>query len=134
MFAATGRYIEAISEFERAGADLEKSQAAAGARLGSDLRRAEVLNLTGQEDRAREIFQSLVKYFNDRDPESARELTLIARALTRLENFQDANDMFRSAIDADSNTLRTSVSRELFIEKYNYVTQPFFLGCTKAKP
>ncbi len=128
VFVATGRYVEAISEFERASADLEKSQAPAAASLASDLRRAEVLILTGQEDRAREIFESFVKYFNDKDPQTASELTLIARALTHLEKFQDANDMYRAAIDADSTYLDAHLfAGGLFIEKYNYGDAAQFL-------
>ncbi len=128
VFAATGRYVEAISEFERASADLEKSHAPAGARLASDLRRAEVLSLTGQEDRAREIFELFVKYFDERDPQTAPELTLIARALTRLEKFQDANDMYRAAIDTDSTYLDAHLfAGGLFVEKYNYGDAAQFL-------
>src|SRR5215204_6590769 len=41
--AITGRHTEAIVEFERAGADSEKSDNALGDKLASDLRRAELL-------------------------------------------------------------------------------------------
>src|SRR5262249_61843950 len=41
--ATTGRYTEAIAEFERAAADSDKTN-----KLASDLRRAELLELTGQ--------------------------------------------------------------------------------------
>lgn len=128
VYAATGRYVQAVSEFERAGADLEKSHAPAGARLASDLRRAEVLNLTGQEDRARATFESLVKYFNDRDPQTAPELTLIARALAHLEKFQDANEMYRAATEADPTYIEAHLAAGgLFIEKYNYGDAAQFL-------
>src|ERR1044072_915492 len=49
--ALTGRYTEAITEFERAAADSAKANDVAD-KLESDLRRAEVLDLIGQEDRA----------------------------------------------------------------------------------
>ena len=103
--AITGRYTEAIAEFERAAADADKSDATPGARLESDLRRAELLELIGQEDRAKDIYGSFVKYYTGHDPETALELTLIARALVHLEKFQDANDMYRSAIEADCPSL-----------------------------
>src|ERR1041384_1145094 len=48
--AVTGRYTEAIAEFERAAADSEKAD-----KLASNLRHAEVLDLIGQEDRAKAI-------------------------------------------------------------------------------
>jgi tetratricopeptide (TPR) repeat protein len=121
--ASTGRYTEAITEFERAAADSEKSD-----KLESDLRRAEVLDLIGQEDRAKTIYESFVKYYTDNDPETAEELTLIARALVHLERFQDANDMYRSAIEADSNYFEAQLgAAELFTAKYAYGDAALFL-------
>ena len=123
--AITGRYTEAIAEFERAAADSKES---AGDKLESDLRRAELLELIGQDDRAKSIYESFVKYYADNDPESARELTLIARALVHLEKFHDANDMYRSAIEADSDYLEAQLSAaELFTEKYAYADAATFL-------
>ncbi len=128
VLAITGKYTEAIAEFERAGADAEKSSAPHD-RLPSDLRRAEVLDLIGQEDRANPIYESLVKYYTDNEPESAFELTLIARALVHLERFQDANDIYRSAIEADSDYLDAQLSAgELFTEKYQYGDAAQFLA------
>jgi cellulose synthase operon protein C len=125
--AATGRHAEAITEFERAAADSDKSDAS-GNKLESDLRRAELLDLIGQEDRAKVIYESFVKYYTDNDPASARELTLIARALVHLERFQDANDMYRSAGEADSNYLEAQLgAAELFTEKYAYSDAAAFL-------
>ncbi|HEU5130921.1 MAG TPA: tetratricopeptide repeat protein, partial [Pyrinomonadaceae bacterium] len=60
--ALTGRYTEAITEFERAAADSAKANNVAD-QLESDLRRAEVLALTGQEDRAKTIYESFVKHY-----------------------------------------------------------------------
>ena len=121
--ASTGRYTEAIAEFERAATESEKPY-----KLESDLRRAEILTLIGQEDRAKVIYEYFVKYYNDHDPESAEELTLIARALVHLERFQDANDMYRSAIEADSNYLEAQLgAAELFTEKYAYSDAATFL-------
>ena len=123
--AIAGKHTEAIAEFERAAADSKES---AGDKLESDLRRAELLALIGQEDRAKAIYESFVKYYTDNDPESARELTLIARALVHLERFHDANDMYRSAIEADSNYLDAQLSAaELFTEKYAYADAATFL-------
>src|SRR6185503_13958929 len=114
VLALTGKHTEAIAEFERAAADSEKSDAP-NDKLASDLRRAEVLDLIGQEDGAKPIYDSFVKYYTDNDPESAFELTLIARALVHLDRFQDANDMYRSAIEADSNYLEAQLgAAELF--------------------
>ena len=105
-----------------------KLDAVPGARLESDLRRAELLELIGQEDRAKQIYESFVKYYTDNDPESALELTLIARALVHIEKFQDANDMYRSAIEAQSNYLESHLgASELFTQKYQYGDAATFL-------
>ena len=126
--AITGRHTEAITEFERAAADSEKAGAIAD-KLESDLRRAELLDLIGQEDRARTIYESFVKHYTDNDPQSARELTLVARALVHLERYQDANDMYRSAIEADSNYLEAQLgAAELFTQKYAYSDAALFLN------
>jgi tetratricopeptide (TPR) repeat protein len=125
--ALTGRHTEAITEFERAAADSAKADDPAG-KLESDLRRAEVLDLIGQQDRAKPIYESFVKYYTDHNPRSARELTLIARALVHLERYQDANDLFRSAIEADSEYLDAQLSAaELFTSKYQYGDAALFL-------
>jgi len=125
--AFTGKHTEAIAEFERAAADAEKSNAPQ-LKLASDLRRAEVLDSIGQEDRARSIYETFVTYYTNNDPESAPELTLIARALVHLGRYQDANDMYRSAIEADSDYLEAQLgAAELFTEKYQYADAATFL-------
>ena len=125
--AITGRYTEAIAEFERAAAGSAKANDVAD-KLESDLRRAEILDLIGQEDRAKPIYETFVKHYTDKDPATARELTLVARALVHLERYQDANDMYRSAIEADSNYLEAQLGAgELFTEKYAYGDAALFL-------
>jgi len=125
--ALTGRYTEAITEFERAAADSAKTDNIAD-KLDSDLRRAEIHDLIGQEDRAKTIYETFVTYYTDHDPKTARELTLIARALVHLERYQDANDMYRSAIEADSNYLDAQLgAAELFTQKYAYGDAALFL-------
>src|SRR6185369_9330612 len=125
--ALTGRYTEAITEFERAAADSARTDNTAD-KLESDLRRAEVLDLIGQEDRAKTIYETFVTYYTDHDPKTARELTLIARALVHLERYQDANDMYRSAIEADSTYLEAQLgAAELFTQKYAYGDAALFL-------
>jgi len=124
VLAITGRYSEAIAEFEHAAKDALPKQA-----LESDLRRAELLELTGQESQARSIYESFVKYYTDNNPQTAFELTLIARALVHLERYQDANDMYRAAIEVDSKYLEAQLSAgELFTRKYNYADADKFLS------
>src|SRR5215213_7332767 len=123
--AITGRHTEAITEFERAAADAGNTPAN---KLESDLRRAELLQLIGQKDRAKAIYESFVKYYTANGPETAPELTLVARALVHLERFQDANDMYRSAIEADSAYIDAQLGAEkLSTEKYAYADAATFL-------
>lgn len=127
--AQTGRYADAIAEFERAATDLEKAAETPGARLESDLRRAELLELIGQDSVAKPIYESFVTYYTKNDPETAFELTLIARALVHLERYQDANDLYRAALEADSDYLDAHLSAaELFTKKYNYADAAQFLS------
>ncbi|HEV2763916.1 MAG TPA: tetratricopeptide repeat protein [Pyrinomonadaceae bacterium] len=132
--AATGRYAEAVKEFERAAQDL--SVVAPSGRLASDLRRAEVLELTGQEEAARQIFQTLVTFYNEREPTDAPTLTAVARALERLGKYRDASSLYGDAIAADATYVEAHLGGgELFTEKYNYAeAAEFFADALKVNP
>ncbi|HEY2963914.1 MAG TPA: tetratricopeptide repeat protein [Pyrinomonadaceae bacterium] len=129
--AITGRYPEAIAEFEHAAKDAPEKE-----RLESELRRAELLELTGQEAQAKSIYQSFVQYYADRDPQTAFELTLIARALVHLDKFHDANDLYRAAIEADSEYIEAHLAAgELFTKKYDYAgAVEFLIDALKLDP
>ena len=133
VLAMTGRYAEAIAEFEKASTDSAKSPAD---KLSSDLRRAEILELTGQEERARPIFESLVAYYKEKQPATAPELTSVARALVHLERYQDANDIYRDAIAADPTYIDAQLGAgELFNEKYSYAdAAQFFQDALQINP
>lgn len=145
VLAITGRYPEAISEFEKTAAaaskkpeaktpaaDAKKTDAAnedeedaadnlRTTKARADLRRAEILELTGKRDAAQPIYESFIKYYEDTDALSAEDLTIIAQALVHLERYKDANEMFDDAINADAELLEAHLSRgELFTAKYNY--------------
>ncbi|HEX8138124.1 MAG TPA: tetratricopeptide repeat protein [Pyrinomonadaceae bacterium] len=134
--AATGRYEEAAKEFERAATDAAAAGLAPAERLESQLRRAEMLSLVGQEEKAREIFQSFVTYYNTAEPESAAELTVVARALAHLERYKDASDLFMAAIRADPAFIEAHLGGgELFTEKYSYAeAAEFFEDALKINP
>ncbi|HEX7317266.1 MAG TPA: tetratricopeptide repeat protein [Pyrinomonadaceae bacterium] len=123
--AATGRYSEAIREFERAAHG-----------LASDLRRAELLEATGQESRAREIFASIIRVYEESEPDDAPSLTTVARALVRLERFQDARNLYADAVAADPSYVEAQLGGgELFTEKYNYAEAAvFFEDALKVNP
>jgi tetratricopeptide (TPR) repeat protein len=123
--AATGRYAEAIREFQRAATGLE-----------SDLRRAELLEATGQEQRARETFSAMVRFYEESEPSDAASLAAVARALVRLERFQEARNLYADAIDADPSNLEAQLGGgELFTEKYNYAeAAAFYQDALKVNP
>lgn len=144
VYAATGRYAEAIGEFGKASEIAKKADQAGGPkpdeqsdakpdqeliRLSADLRRGEILELTGNPDPAREIFQSFVKYYEEEDASTAGVLTLVARALTHLERYKDANDVYLEAIEADEEYIEAQLGGgELYTAKYNYKEAAEFLN------
>ncbi|HEX8293816.1 MAG TPA: tetratricopeptide repeat protein, partial [Pyrinomonadaceae bacterium] len=116
--AATGRYAEAVREFERAADG-----------LASDLRRAELLEATGQESRAREIYSAAVRQYEESEPGDAPSLAAVARALVRLERFQEARNLYADAVEADPSYLEAHLGGgELFTEKYNYAEAAVFFN------
>ncbi|HZS07178.1 MAG TPA: tetratricopeptide repeat protein [Blastocatellia bacterium] len=131
VYATTGRYAEAIAEFEKTGTSKQ-----AVVKLRGDLRRAEMLRLTGKEEDAQPIFQSFVRYYNNNNPKTAEELTLVARALIHLEKYKDANDLILNATQADPSFIEAHlVGGELFTEKYNYAEAvEFFKDAFKVNP
>jgi tetratricopeptide (TPR) repeat protein len=143
VMAITGRYAAAITEFEKVSqtaqkaiekAEKEEKEKKADAeekpepipspqtqKLTADLRRAELLHLTGKEEAAKEIFEALVKFYEDNDVDLAEDLTVIARALPYLEKYQDAKDIYLEAIAADEKYIEAQLGGgELFTSKYNY--------------
>ena len=143
VMATTGRYAAAITEFEKVSQTAQKAIEKAekeekerkpdaeekpepipspkAQKTIADLRRAELLHLTGKEEAAKEIFEALVKYYEDNDVDSAEELTSIARALIYLEKYQDAKDIYLEAISADDTYIEAHLGGgELFTSKYNY--------------
>src|SRR5262245_5918320 len=144
VYAATGRYAEAIGEFEKASEVAGKADEKSASkpdeqsdeksdqeliRLRADLRRGEILQLTGNPEPAREIFQSIVKYYEDEDVSEAEALTLVARAMTHLERYHDANDVYLEAIAADEECIEAQLGGgELFTTKYNYKDAAEFLN------
>jgi len=136
VYAVTGRYAEAIVEFEKASQAAQKPAKKADEeaeanpiKLSADLRRAEILKLTGKEEAATAIFQSFVKYYEENDVDSAEELTLVARALTHLERYKDANDIYLEAIAADEEYVEAQLGGgELYTAKYNYAEAAEFLN------
>jgi cellulose synthase operon protein C len=130
-YAATGRYKQAITEFERASATAKGAE-----HLRSELRRAELLEITGNDEAARSIYQSFVTYYTGQSPRSAEELTLIARALVHLEKFKDANDLYLDAIKADGSFIEAQIGAgELYTQKYLYRdAAEFFADALKINP
>jgi tetratricopeptide (TPR) repeat protein len=133
--ALSGRYAEALKEFERVSQQVDQAVKQAGEKeaalealkpqfkhkLRADLRRGELLKLTGQEDESQFAFQAAVKFYEDNDVEEAPALTSVAAALAYLERIQEAKDMYLDAISADEKYIDAHIGGgELFTAKYNY--------------
>lgn len=116
VYAITGRYNEAINEFDRiskTAKDTPKHRA--------DLRRAELLVLTGKAEQAEPIFKTFIELYNSDKEKNAEDLTLIAQALTYLEKYKDANDVILEAGSEDDEFIEAKlVGGELYTTKYNY--------------
>src|SRR5262249_61653736 len=92
-------------------------------------RRGENLQLTCNPKPARGIFQSVVKYYEDEGVSAAEALTVVARALTHLERYKDANDVYLEAIAADEEFIEAQLGGgELYTEKYHYPEAAEFLN------
>ena len=129
VLMATGRYADAITEYERALNDPPMPKAAVADMLQTQLRLGEALDTIGQTDRANTVYERLVKHYTDNNPQTAAGLTPIARALVHLERYQDANEIYRQAIEADSTYLEAQLgAAELFTTKYAYGDAALFLN------
>src|SRR5262245_61063039 len=144
VYAATGRYAEAIGEFQKASEAAGKADEKPASkpdeqsdeksdleliRLRANLGRGEILQLTGKGEPAREIFQSFVKYYEEEDVSEAEALAIVARALTHIERYKDANDVYLEAIAADEEYIEAHLGGgELYTAKYNYKEAADFLN------
>lgn len=128
ILTATGRDGEALVQFQRAA----KAENVA-TRLRAELRRGEVLAMTGQEDESRKIFKLLADYYDENVVESAPELTTIAKALVHLEKYQEANDLYLEAVASDAQFIEAQLGGgELYTSKYNYAeAAQFFIDALK---
>ncbi|QQS48039.1 MAG: tetratricopeptide repeat protein [Acidobacteriota bacterium] len=131
VLARTGRITEAISEFEKARRTEET-----GDRLRADLRRAELIEMTGREEPAIEIYNTFVSHYENSNSLSAEELTLVAQALAHLERYQEANDILLEAISEDEEYIEAHLfGGELYTSKYNYAeAADFFKDALKINP
>jgi len=112
----TGRYAEAVSDFERA-ARVSKG----GTLLRAMLGRTRTIRIQGKENEARAAAQEFVSYYNNNQPKSAEELTAIAEAMVILEKYKEANELFMDAREADPTSAEAFIGQgQLLNEKYNY--------------
>ena len=131
VYAATGRYNEAIAEFERIGRTAKDTP-----KHRADLRRAELLAMTGKEELATPIFQSFEKLYESDKEKKAEDLTLIAQALIYLEKYKEANDVIGEATSDDAEFIEANlVGGELYTTKYNYAeAATFFTDALDTNP
>jgi cellulose synthase operon protein C len=131
IYASTGRYKEALTEFEKAR---ETDEIAI--KMQAELRRSEILELTGKREAAQEIFKSIANYYENKEPDTAEEMTLLAKTLIHLERYQEANDAYLEAIRIDQEYIEAHLGGgELYTAKYNYAeAAEFFNDALKINP
>ena len=96
--------------------------------LESRLSLAEAVELTGQNEHAKEIYESFVKYYFEKNPQTTSELTSIARALVHLESSRTRTICIAKRSKPTPNILEAQLGAgELFTEKYNYGDAAQFL-------
>ena len=112
----TGRYPEAAQEFDHA------AKAAKGTLLNRALlNRAEALFAQGKGDEAKPLVVQIAEKYNSDSDLSAADLIIYAKTFALLEKFQDANDLFIDARDADEKEIDAFIAQgELLNEKYQY--------------
>jgi cellulose synthase operon protein C len=113
----TGRYAEAAAEFDRA------AKTAKGVPLyRALLNRARALIAQGKTDEAKVLLVDLgEKYTANEEKNTAESLTIFAKAFALLEKYQDANDIYIDARDADDHYIEAYIGQgDLLNEKYNY--------------
>ncbi|HZS46744.1 MAG TPA: tetratricopeptide repeat protein [Blastocatellia bacterium] len=130
VYAETGRYQDAIAEFEAAG----KTQGAN--KLQADLRRGELLEIVGQKDQAEAIYQSIISYYVNNGSASPAELTPVAKALVHLEKPHDANDVYLKAIGVNAGDIDAQLGDgELWTSAYQYGDAAvFYADALKVNP
>lgn len=130
LYFTTGRYAQALTDFQKAS-EQARGVEAWRAKLNSGL----VLITLGQEEDAEKVFRQFIS-LSDHQPTRAEELTLVARAITFLEHYHEANDLSLEAIDADPTYVEAYLNAgELYIEKYNYAeAAEFFRDALKINP
>lgn len=113
----TGRYQEADAEFDRAARDVKPGVTWLRAKLG----RVRALAAQGKSEESLAIAREFAGYYNDNSPRLAEELTLIGRAMVYIEKFEDANDLFIDAREADPTFIDAFIAQgELLNKTYNY--------------
>ncbi|MFM8395571.1 MAG: tetratricopeptide repeat protein, partial [Acidobacteriota bacterium] len=121
---ATGRDREALPMLE--SVTRAESQSA---KIRAALRRGELLALSGDEESARKIYQTLVDYYEENVVDEPAELTAVASALVHLEKFQEANDLLLEAIGRDKEFIEAHLAGgELYTAKYNYAEAASFFA------
>lgn len=121
---ATGRDREALPMLESVSRAESQS-----AKIRAALRRGEILALTGDDETARQIFQTLVDFYEENVVDDPAELTAVAKALVHLEKFQEANDLLLEAIGRDQEFIEAQLAGgELYTTKYNYAEAATFFA------
>lgn len=117
---AAGRANRIVGDYAAALTHLNAVPANSEVAVAANFEKAKVLEDTGKSAEADAIYQKIVQDFLNNPNTPARNLIYVAGALEAIDNFQDAHEVYRTAVSADARNAEAWVAwGDLLSEKYN---------------
>ena len=116
---AAGRINRMTGNYAVSLTHLNAVPAAADVAMAASFEKAQVLEETGKREEAEAIYNRIVQSFLNTPNTPSRNLIYVAGSLAALEQFEDANNTFRTAVKTDPQNAEAWVAwGELFTRKY----------------
>lgn len=117
---AAARAIRGVGDYERALLGLEPIISYADVGVAALHEKAAVLRDVGRREESDEIYSDLLNRFLDGFIRGGPDLLYVVRAMWALDQFHDANDLFRVIAQGDPNNAEVFLAwGDLLAEKYN---------------
>jgi len=115
---AAGRINRLVGNYPLALTHLNAIPGTADVSVAATLEKAKVLEETGKVFEAEALYTRIVEDFKPNTP--SRNLIYVAGALEAIEHFQDAGDVYKTAVKADPQNVEAWVAwGDLFAKKFN---------------
>ena len=116
---AAGRINRVVGNYAAALTHLNAALNSADVGVAANFEKALVLEETGKREEARAIYNQIVQNFLNTANTPQRNLIYVGGALNALDQFQDAGDVYRTAVKADPQNVEAWVAwGELLTRKY----------------